>query len=683
MKKFMKKFLKIIFISFILASVAGVIGVYGIIEHYKKELPNISELIESYSPSIPTRVYDINGKQIDELYKEIRVPVEIEEVPNSLKNAFLAIEDRRFYSHYGIDPIGLLRAIAINLRYKSAKQGASTFTQQLARNAFLSHDKKISRKIKEAILTIEIEKTYTKDEIFEKYLNEIYFGEGDYGVQSASKSLFNKDIKDINVSEAAILAGIPNRPRYYNPRRNLKSSINRMKIVLGQMKKFQMITEEEYKKAINHKFVFEDSVKDIEEVDLENTTIIYNKAVINKSLAPSFTDLVHEYLVENFDEESIYNDGLQVYTTLNFDMQQVAEEVFNNYPPLVEDEKLQGGMISIDSSNGYITTIVGGKNFKPRNFNRAIMATRQIGSTFKPFVYFAALLDGKSENTLVEDSRFVQGNWAPRNYGKVFRNNITLVEGLNKSINMVAIKLLKELGFKKIYDLVGKLKSDLNPPRDLTAALGSLSSSPINLAKAYSIFSNGGYLVEPIVVIEVKDKNGNTLIKNTPKIEKIFEAEDVALATNLLENSVAYGTSRRAKVVTKRGKKIPQGGKTGTTNDSRSVWYAGITPDYATTVYIGYDDNTKMEDKTGGGLTAPIWREYYKKIIDRGYYAPSKFEFIDNLILDGTLYYQKLAPLSGLRTNSSVTRKFLLKNNRIEIEKESKYKNNIQDILYM
>ncbi|MFA6709695.1 MAG: transglycosylase domain-containing protein, partial [Fusobacterium sp.] len=542
----MKKIVKIILAGCILSFLVGVIGVFGIVNHYKKELPNIAELIESYSPSVPTRVYDINGKQIDELYKEIRIPARIEEVPMISRNAFLAIEDRRFYSHYGIDPIGILRAIVTNIRYKSAKQGASTFTQQLARNAFLSHDKKLSRKIKEAILTIEIEKTYTKDEIFEKYLNEIYFGEGDYGIKSAAKSLFHKDISNINIPEAAVLAGIPNRPRYYNPRRNLKASLNRMRIVLSQMKKFNMITEEEYETAMRHKFIKIDDVKDIKKVDLKNTTIIYNRAVINKSLAPSFTDLVHDYLIENFDEEAIYNDGLQVYTTLNFDMQKIAEETFDNYKPLMEDKKLQGGMISINSSNGYITSIVGGKNFKPRNFNRAIMANRQIGSSFKPFVYFTAILDGKSENTIIEDSRLVQGNWAPRNYGTLFRKNITLVEGLNRSINMVAIKLLKGVGFNKLFDVVGKLDSNLNPPRDLTAALGSVSSSPLNLAKAYSVFSNGGYVVEPLVVIEVKDKNGNTLIKNTPKIKEVFDPKDIALTTNLLENSVQGGTSTRA-----------------------------------------------------------------------------------------------------------------------------------------
>jgi len=678
----MKKIFKIILVGCILSFLVGVIGVFGIVNHYKKELPNIAELIESYSPSIPTRVYDINGKQIDELYKEIRIPARIEEIPMASRNAFLAIEDRRFYSHYGIDPIGILRAIVINIRYKSARQGASTFTQQLARNAFLSHDKKLSRKIKEAILTIEIEKTYTKDEIFEKYLNEIYFGEGDYGIKSAAKSLFHKDISDINIPEAAVLAGIPNRPRYYNPRRNLKASLNRMRVVLSQMKKFNMITKEEYEIAMKHKFVKIDDVKDMGKIDLKNTTIIYNREVINKSLAPSFTDLVHDYLIENFDEEAIYNDGLQVYTTLNFDMQKIAEETFDNYKPMIDDKKLQGGMITINSSNGYITSIVGGKNFKPRNFNRAIMANRQIGSSFKPFVYFTAILDGKSENTIIEDSRLVQGNWAPRNYGTLFRKNITLVEGLNRSINMVAIKLLKGVGFNKLFDVVGKLDSNLNPPRDLTAALGSVSSSPLNLAKAYSVFSNGGYVVEPLVVIEVKDKNGNTLIKNTPKIKKVFDAKDIALTTNLLENSVESGTSTRAKVVTKRGERISQGGKTGTTNDSRSVWYAGITPEYATTVYLGYDDNSKMYKKTGGGLAAPIWREYYKKIIDEGYYAPSKFEFIDNLVLNGELYYQNLGALSGLRESSKTKRKFLLKNNRVELEKEDKYNKNIQDILY-
>ena len=679
-----KKILKITAGIIIAAGITGTVAVFLIVNHYKKEIPNIAELVESYTPSIPTQIYDRNGKVIDIVYKESRVPVKFENVPQVVKDAFLSIEDRRFYSHYGIDPVGLLRALFINMSSGRARQGASSFTQQLSRNAFLSHERKLSRKIKEAIITIEIEKRYTKDEIFEKYLNEIYFGEGDYGIRSASQSLFKKEPKDLNLAESAMLAGMPNRPGAYNPRRNLKLSLGRTHVVLGQMLKYDMITKEEYDKALAHKFILEENLPsdyDFTKIDKDAVTIVYKKGFVNKSKVPSFTDTVQEMLMKNFDEETIYNGGLKVYTTLDFDIQKTAEEVFNNYEPLVKDENLQGGMITINSSNGHVVSIIGGKNFQPGNFNRALDAKRQIGSAFKPFVYLSAIIDGKSENTIVEDSRVIFGKWAPKNVGTLYRKNSTLLEGLDKSVNMISIKLLRDLGHEKLKETIKKTKTNLNPPNDLTASLGSLVGTPMELAKAYAVFSNGGYAVEPVFLLEVRDKNDNTLYKYTPVIEKTFDSEDIALMTNLLISSTKTGTSRSAQVKTKYGKTIEQAGKTGTTNDARTVWYAGFTPELVTTVYLGYDDNSKMGNTTGGALAAPVWKEFYKKIIDNGYYTPSRFEYIDNLVANGKLYYQDLDPFSGLIAEKG-SKKFLLKNNKIQLEHDSKYKKGIRDILY-
>lgn len=679
-----KKILKITAGVIITAGIIGTIAVALIVNHYKKEIPNIAELIESYSPSIPTQIYDRNGKIIDIIYKESRVPVKFENVPQVVKDAFISIEDRRFYNHYGIDPLGLLRAIFVNMTSGRAKQGASSFTQQLARNAFLSHERKLSRKIKEAIITIEIEKRYTKDEIFEKYLNEIYFGEGDYGIRSASQSLFKKEPKDLNIAESAMLAGMPNRPGAFNPRRNLKLSLGRTHIVLGQMLKYDMITKKEYDNALNHKFILEDKLPkdyDFSKVDKNTTTIVYKKGFVNKSKVPSFTDTVQELLLKNFDEETIYNGGLKVYTTLDFDIQKIAEETFNNYEPIVKDKKLQGAMVTINSSNGHVISIIGGKNFEPGNFNRALSANRQIGSAFKPFVYLTAIIDGKSENTIVEDSRVIFGKWAPKNVGTLYRKNSTLLEGLDKSVNMVSIKLLKDVGHEKLKETITKTKANLNPPNDLTASLGSLVGTPMELAKGYAVFSNGGYSIEPVFLLEVTDKNNNTLYKYTPKIEKAFDSEDIALMTNLLISSTKTGTSRAAQVKTKHGKTIEQAGKTGTTNDSRTVWYAGFTPEFVTTIYLGYDDNSKMGNTTGGALVAPLWKDFYKKIIDNGLYTPSRFEYIDNLVANGKLYYQDLDPFSGL-IHENGSKRFLLKNNKIQLEHESKYNKSIRNILY-
>ncbi len=592
----MKKIFKIILLAFVFLFFSGILSVFLVINHYKKQLPDIETLIESYSPSLPTKVYDINGKVIDVLYKESRIPAKFDEVPQCAKDAFISIEDRRFYSHYGIDPIGILRAIVVNIKYQSRRQGpigilraivvnikyqsrrqgASTFTQQLARNAFLSHEKKISRKIKEAILTIEIEKRYTKDEIFVKYLNEIYFGDGDYGIKSAAKSLFKKDIRYINIPEAALLAGVPNRPGFYNPRKHLDNALQRMRLVLKQMYNFNMITKDQYEEALEHKFVLEEDFKEgmdlahttivyprsrvnksmynfnmitkdqyeealehkfvLEEdfkegMDLAHTTIVYPRSRVNKSLAPSFTDLVLDYLDDNFDEEVIYNGGLEVYTTLNYDMQKVAERVFNEYPAIAKNKELQGlddnfdeeviyngglevyttlnydmqkvaervfneypaiaknkelqgAMITINSSNGYITSIIGGRDYVTGNFNRAIMSQRQIGSSFKPFVYLSAIIDGYSENTIIEDSRVLydQG-WAPKNYGVTYRDNITLFDGLVRSVNSVTIKLLKSVTPKKLAENLKKLNANMETDLNLSTALGTLSVTPKDLAK--------------------------------------------------------------------------------------------------------------------------------------------------------------------------------------------------------
>lgn len=680
-----KKIAKIILSVFIIFFIIGGISVALIIQHYKKEIPNISTLVENYTPSIPTKIYDRNGELIDIIYKESRTPVKFENIPKNIKNAFLAIEDRRFYSHFGIDPLGLARAIFVNLLSGSKKQGASSFTQQLSRNAFLSHEKKFSRKVKEAIITIEIEKRYTKNEIFEKYLNEIYFGEGAYGIKNVAKSLFHKNLKDLTLIESAMLAGMPNRPSTYNPRKHLNYSIKRAHIVLAQMLKYGMITQKEYEDALKFKFVLErDFPKnyDFSKNSQENSLVIYNKGVVNKSKVPSFTDTVQKILLNKFDEEIVYNGGLKVYTTLDFKIQKVAENIFKTYKPFVDDEKLQGAMVTLDTSNGHVISIVGGRDFKAGNFNRAIYAKRQLGSSFKPFIYLTSLSNGKSENTIVEDSRVIFGNWAPKNVGTLYRKNSTLLEGLDKSVNMVAIKLLKDIGHKSLKETIKKTGINIVPPHNLTAALGSVSGTALELAQAYSIFSNSGYSVEPIFLLEVQDNNGNTLYKSSTKLEKTFHTEDIAVTTNLLISSTKTGTSHNSTVITKDGKQIQQGGKTGTTNDSRTVWYAGFTPDLVTTIYLGYDDNSKMSNATGGGLAAPIWKRFYTEIIDENLYHPKKFDYIDNLLKNGELYYQVLNQFSGLITSKN-GKIFLMRENRVELEYDKKYnKRSIRSILY-
>ncbi|MGL5001185.1 MAG: transglycosylase domain-containing protein [Cetobacterium sp.] len=674
------KILKYMAIFIISLGIVGGIGVGLLVDKYRKELPNISELVENYSPPVPTTIYDRHGQVIDVISKETREPVDIEYIPHSLQKAFMAIEDRQFLTHYGIDPFRILGSAIVNLKSGRAAQGGSTITQQLARNAFLTHEKKFSRKIKEIIITFEIEKKYTKDEIMEKYLNEIYFGSGAYGVKIAAHNFFRKNIKDLNLAESALLAGIPNRPSMYNPRTNLENSLSRQKLILRQMLKFNLITDEEYNTAINYKFTNESkaSSKDFKD---KNMTIVFGP--VDKKVAfnaPDFTDLVQKFLFENFEEQQIYNDGLNVQTTLDFNIQKVAKSTFENSTRLKSDKKLQGAMVTIDAKNGEVISIIGGKNFKAGNFNRAVQAKRQIGSSFKPFIYYTALEKGYEENLLIEDSRVAYGNWAPRNFGERYYNGMTLMQGFDKSQNIVSIKLLEKTGIPALMDTMKKVDAGFAIPNNLTSALGTTEGTPLQLAQSYAIFANGGYSIKPFFVFKVTDKFGNTLYEAKPEIEQKFNSADIALMTNMMKNSVKQGTSKGAQVKI-NDIPIEQGGKTGTTNNSRTVWYSGMTPDYVTTIYVGYDNNAPLVKATGGGVAAPIWKNFYTEIINKGLYTPTTFSFLDNHIKNGDLTYQELDPISGLLNGAPSDKTFLMRRGRIAVEKDNKYSRGIAGLL--
>lgn len=676
----MKKIIKYIFLLACLGAVGIGILIFGIIMKYKMELPDVQELVENYEVSAPSVIYDRNGEVVDTLYQEARDNVSLEEIPEYSKQAFLAIEDKRFYEHHGIDPRGLLRALFVNLRSGHARQGASSITQQLAKNAFLTMDRTLSRKIKELIITIEIERVYTKEEILEKYLNEIYFGSGAYGLKTAAKQFFHKDIQDINLAEAAMLAGIPNRPEGYNPRRKLDNAIKRMNIVLTEMREDGRITEEEYQEALTQKFISEQEA-DPKEKTNKKVTIIYPRKDTRHYENPEFTKLVEDFLLKKFDANTVYNKGLKIYSTMDVAMQKTARETFNQYPLLKARKGLNGAMVTIDPFNGQVITMVGGKDFKIGNFNRAIMAKRQFGSSFKPFVYFAALLNGFESNSVLEDSAVHYGKWSPKNANGIFSDtNTTLVNALDKSINSVSVKLLAAVGVPKFRDMMKQVDPKLDIPDNLTAALGTAEGSPLQLAIDYAMFVNGGYLVSPIIITSIEDKHGNLLYEVIPRKDKLFESQDTSIITYMLKSSVQSGTSARARVITKTGAPMEQGGKTGTTNSARTVWYAGITPEYVTTAYLGYDNNRAMPGLGGGNAVAPLYHNYYQEIVNKGLYLPGKFSFMEDHIKNGELVVQKLDILTGLL--SSEGREFVVRRGHTVVENDSKYLNGISSIFY-
>ncbi len=617
------------------AAAAFALGIILLFSAYKS-LPDIEELVKSYKESAPTIIYDSKGNQVDLITKRRGEPIQIDKIPKNMRNAVIAIEDKRFYSHHGFDARRLGKAVLVNLSRGRAVQGGSTITQQLAKNAFLSNEKTLLRKVKEALITLEIEKKYEKDEILEKYLNEIYFGSGSYGIKEASRAIFDKDVSDINLAEVSLLAGVPNRPSKYDPRKNLDKAIERGQLVLKLMLKQKFITEVEYERAMNHKFVYEKDQKN--QGKSKYVSVILDKRSKRYFKSPEFTDIVEDELIEMFDEKTVYEGGLKVYTGLDVDMQKIALETFNNYKPLVNDPKLQGALITIDTDTGYVKSIVGGKNFRSGNFNRAILAKRQPGSAFKPFVYYTALEKGIPMNALRNDSAEKYGNWQPQNYDKASSGEMTILQAMENSVNTIAVKLLKEVGISNVINNFKKTGVSIDIPRDLSIALGTMSITPMELATSYAPFSNGGYSVQPIFITKITDKKDNVLYEQPVVKKQVLDNENISLITHMLKDVVSYGSGSRARVRTTNGKYVEQGGKTGTTNDYKSAWFAGVTPEYATTVYIGYDDNTSMPSSaSGGSIAAPLWGEYYQTMINRGVYSPGEFEFIKSNIKNKTL----------------------------------------------
>ena len=673
MKKLLVILLKLIAVLF----VVGALGVFAIIIKYRLELPNIQSMVEDYKPQMATTIYDKNNNVVDVLEAESRDAVKLEDVSPYVKEAFLAIEDKKFYSHHGLHFKGIIRAVLTNFLKGKATQGGSSITQQLAKNAFLTPERTFSRKVKEAILTYQIERTYTKDEILERYLNEIYFGSGSYGIKNAADQYFRKDPKDLNIAEAALLAGIPNRPTKYDPNRSLENALHRQQIILKEMFEDGRITKEEYEEALAYKFELEneENVKNVP----KNTSIIYNRRPKKAYNNPELTTIVENYLSEIYDDEQIYTSGLKIYTTIDLDYQKVARDTFNAYP-YFKNKEINGAMVTLDPFTGGIVSIVGGKNFKAGNFDRATMARRQLGSSFKPFVYLKALEEGYEPYSVVVNDFVAYGKWAPKNFDGRYTFNSTLVNSLNLSLNIPAVKLMDAVtvdAFKEEMTDKLKLTSEV---QNLTTALGSVDSTPVNTAANFSIFVNGGYIVKPNIIREIRD-NQDILIY-VADIEKVkaFDSVDVSVITAMLKSVVSNGTATKARVVDKSGRPIQQGGKTGTTSEHRTAWFVGITPEYVTVCYIGRDDNKPMYGKmTGGSAVAPMWARYYQTLINKGLYTPGKFEFLENYLETGDLVKQNIDIYTGLLDGPN-SKEMVIRKGRLQVESAAKYKNGIASL---
>ena len=586
-----KRLIWIISILFVLI-VAG--AGCGFISATMQSLPDVGNV----KPPASSQIYDVHGNLITTVHAtENRLPVPLKQIPKNLQNAFIATEDSRFYSHHGIDPIGVLRAIAVNVVRSGVSEGGSTITQQLARNAFLNQDRTFKRKISEALLALQIEKRYSKDEILNMYMNQIYFGQGAYGVESAAHIYFGKDVKDLNLAQCSLLAGLPQSPNYYSPFNNLEAAKTRQATVLSQMVKYGYIDQATADEAKN--------------ADLGLISKDQAEQVKDNNNASYFTDYVIQEISEKYGDDAIYKDGLKIYTTLDMDAQDAAVRAMRNLPNFYTDDQgltqPQGALVAINPHNGYIVAMVGGRGND--SFNRATQAYRQAGSAFKPFVYLAAIQKGMTPGTTIVDDEVNYNGWTPKNYEKKHYGKVTLRYALTHSINIPAVKLADEVGMSKVIDLAKSMGiSNLQPEdNNLSSALGGLTKgvSPLDMAVAYATLANGGVHVKPTAITKIVDRNGNVLEENTIEENRVVDEKDAYVLTNMLESVITDCTGGNAAI----GR--PLAVKTGTTDDSKDAWFVGYTPDLATAVWMGDDYGSQtLHGITGGDTPAIIFREF-------------------------------------------------------------------------
>ena len=714
----------------------GLLGFLGLVLYIyiiSLELPSTDEF-SKFKYNEPMVVYDAEGTVIAELGAERRYPVAIEDMPKHVYQAVVAVEDARFYEHSGIDPWGIARAMVANIKAGRMVEGGSTLTQQLVKVIYLTPERKLKRKIKEAIIAYRLDKELSKEKILELYLNQVNFGRGAYGIQAAAINYFGKNVKDMTIAEAAMVAGIPKGPSIYAPHLNMKKSINRRNHVLKRMRELNYITEEEYNEALNEEVILAESVP------------------LRLRYAGYFMDYVHKFIEEELKIEDAQNKGIKVFTTLNLDYQIAAEKALltnlmaigkregykgalgklledndtdvemseeemaviesaeqqdngtklirldNNIPSYLEElnykkavitkvEKnklnillydnstgiinykenewisnyngkwvtnftkifeendviyvsfkkkvknnnvylieqnppLEGAIVSINPQTGEIYAMVGGMSYFKSFFNRAVQARRQVGSTFKPLVYATAYESGYYPMSVFHDTPVIQRNsetdenWRPKNFDGQFRGEMTLERALQLSNNSVTIKLAQKIGVAKIIRYARLFGFTGDIPEDLSVSLGSLSASPLELAYAYSTFANQGMRSKtPFFVTRVADIDNKTIYEaQPPEMMKVLEPSSASLITDSVVKVVEKGGAWKSRVNINR----VFGGKTGTSNDSKDCWFAGVMPNLVTVAWVGYDDYTKMGGYAVGANTSQlIFIDYIKSINDK------------------------------------------------------------------
>jgi penicillin-binding protein 1A len=591
----------------------------GLFLWFSRDLPSADALV-SVRPWVRTVLYDIKERPITAFYEENRVIVPLDETPPNLVNAFIAVEDRQFFRHWGLNLFAIGKAMLEDVMARRWVRGASTITQQLARNLFLTQDQTVTRKIKEAILAIRIERHYTKKEILSMYLNQIYFGEGAYGVESSARKFFGKPVSDLSLAECAMLAGLPRNPTAYSPRRHYDRAKGRQLTVLASMRTMNMITADQAYEAAK-----------------EDVTILQaDKA----EPGAYFAEYVRQRLEDKFGDAVLYREGLKVYTTLDLDLQQAAETAVEQNLRAMEKRLhyvprdatgtkrgreasttryVQGALLALDPETGYIRAMVGGRDFLESNFNRTTQAERQPGSAFKIFVYTAAVDNGLTPADILIDDPLVMKlpdgqEWRPRNYSDEFAGPLTAREALARSINIPAIKVAEKFGQQTVIDYARKMgiRSHLAPYQSI--ALGTLEVNMLDLVSSVGVLAAGGMRAEPMAILRIESQDGRTLQRNQPRSSDVLSPETAFIMNSMLTSVVNEGT---AASIRGRGLTQTLAGKTGTTDDYSDAWFVGYTPDLVAATWVGFDTRRRLGEKESGARAAlPIWIDFMAKALE-------------------------------------------------------------------
>jgi penicillin-binding protein 1A len=564
-------------------SIWGAVAVVGILGYYAAHLPPTSEWhVPDRPPNV--KIVAANGELLANRGDTGGEAVRLEQLPPYLPQAVIAIEDRRFYSHFGLDPIGLARAMAVNLSSGQLVQGGSTLTQQLAKNLFLEPDRTLGRKMQELVLALWLEATYSKDEILEMYLNRVYLGAGAYGVDAAARRYFGKSARMVTLAEAATLAGLLKAPSRYAPTRNPKLASDRAQVVLAAMRDAGFIEPSAAKTAMNEPAVV---------VSIQNSSSANYVADWVMDMLPQYVGAIDADIV--------------VDTTIDGSMQEAAEMALRGNLAAQGDTLgvRQGAVVVLDTA-GAVKALVGGADYGQSQFNRAVAAKRQPGSAFKPFVFLTALEAGMTPDTVRRDEPFTVKGWSPQNYTKKFYGDVTLTNALAMSLNTVAARLMSELGPKAVIKTARRMGISSPMATNLSLSLGTSEVTPLELTAAFVPFSNGGYGVVPHVIDRIRTAEGRTLYaRQGDGPGKVVGPTQLAQMNHMLAQTLVTGTGKKAVLFDKR----PAAGKTGTSQEFRDGWFIGYTANLTAAVWLGNDDNSPTKKATGGSLPADIWRE--------------------------------------------------------------------------